>query len=109
MPLAQGERGQGWLVPHAMGGSEAGQAAGAWMRGRMDRVKKSPMSDQPLKYVALGDSTAVGVGAASGGGYPERLQRRFETAGISVSLLNLGVSGALSQDVLQRQVHMAVA
>jgi len=26
-----------------------------------------------LLYVALGDSTAIGIGAGSGGGYPERI------------------------------------
>jgi len=48
----------------------------------------------PPIYVALGDSTAVGVGAERGGGYPERLAQRLAAAGTPVRLVNLGVSGA---------------
>jgi hypothetical protein len=31
-------------------------------------------------YVALGDSTGLGVGARTAGGYPERLLRRLRPA-----------------------------
>ncbi|AEI66440.1 hypothetical protein [Corallococcus macrosporus] len=45
--------------------------------------------------VALGDSTAVGVGvgAARGGGYPEHLASRLRAGGLPVGLSNLGQSG----------------
>ena len=56
----------------------------------------------PLPYVALGDSTAVGVGARHGG-YPERLLRRLEKSR-PVRLTNLGQSGATSSDVLRAQL-----
>lgn len=62
-----------------------------------------------VSYVALGDSTAVGVGAARGGGYPERLASRLRREGLSVGLTNLGVSGATVRDLVQGQLKRAVA
>ncbi len=61
------------------------------------------MTPDPL-YVALGDSTAAGVGAQSGGGYPERLVTRLQPRLGALRLINLGESGATSADVLERQV-----
>lgn len=63
----------------------------------------------PLVYVALGDSTATGVGAEQGGGYPERLARRLGAAGTAVRLLNLGVPGATADDVRKLQLARAQA
>jgi len=40
-------------------------------------------------YVALGDSTGVGVGARHGGGYPDRLAARSGRGGRPVKLVNL--------------------
>jgi acyl-CoA thioesterase-1 len=62
-----------------------------------------------INYVALGDSTAVGVGAARGGGYPERLASRLRNDGQPVGLTNLGQSGARIRDVFTGQVKRAVA
>ncbi|QSQ27366.1 SGNH/GDSL hydrolase family protein [Pyxidicoccus parkwayensis] len=62
-----------------------------------------------VSYVALGDSTAVGVGAARGGGYPERLASRLRKDGLPVGLTNLGQSGARVRDVFTGQVKRAVA
>jgi lysophospholipase L1-like esterase len=59
---------------------------------------------QPLLYLALGDSTAVGVGAEQGGGYPDRLARRLGASGVPVRLVNLGVSGATAADVRKVQL-----
>jgi len=50
-----------------------------------------------FRYIALGDSTAVGVGASQDGGYPERLYRRLKSGRAPVGILNLGQSGATSQ------------
>lgn len=63
----------------------------------------------PLVYVALGDSTAVGTGAESGGGYPDRLARRLAAAGAPVRLVNLGVSGATAEDLRKVQLPSARA
>jgi lysophospholipase L1-like esterase len=62
---------------------------------------------QPV-YVALGDSTAVGVGADRGGGYPERLAQRLAAAGTPVRLVNLGVPGATAEDLRKLQVPRAL-
>jgi lysophospholipase L1-like esterase len=63
----------------------------------------------PLVYVALGDSTAVGVGAEQGGGYPDRLARRLGAAGMAVKLVNLGVPGATAEDLRKTQLPRATA
>lgn len=59
-------------------------------------------------YVALGDSTGVGVGAQEGGGYPHRLLRRLQSRHPGLRLVNLCESGATSSDVLQDQVPRAL-
>jgi lysophospholipase L1-like esterase len=55
-------------------------------------------------YVALGDSTGVGVGARKGGGYVARLFQRIERVRPGSRLVNLCVSGATTADVLRAQV-----
>ena len=55
-------------------------------------------------YVALGDSTGVGVGARKGGGYVARLFHRIERVRPGSRLVNLCVSGATTSDVLRAQV-----
>jgi lysophospholipase L1-like esterase len=59
-----------------------------------------------LLYVALGDSTGVGVGAPSGGGYPDRLLRMLALP--ALRLLNLCESGATSADVITGQLPRAL-
>jgi lysophospholipase L1-like esterase len=58
--------------------------------------------------VALGDSTAAGVGAPSGGGYPERVVARLRPSFPGLKLLNLGESGATTSDVLETQLPRAL-
>ena len=62
-----------------------------------------------ISYVAMGDSSAVGVGASRGGGYPERLASRLRQEGLPVGLTNLGMSGAVIRDVFTSQIKRAVA
>lgn len=57
-----------------------------------------------LRYIALGDSSGVGVGARDGRGYVGRLADGLRRTR-SVDLTNLCVSGATSADVLARQVN----
>jgi acyl-CoA thioesterase-1 len=59
---------------------------------------------EPVVYVALGDSTGVGVGARQGGGYVARLFERIERVRPGSRLVNLCVSGATTGDVLRAQV-----
>lgn len=67
------------------------------------------MSQPLFRYVAMGDSTSVGVGADDDGGFPERLFRRLKAKGVHIGIKNLGVSGATSTDVVQQQLQKAVA
>jgi len=62
-----------------------------------------------FRYVALGDSTGVGVGDQVDGGYPERLFRRLKLAGVHAGILNLAQNGATTSDLLQGQVQRAVS
>ncbi|HEX8187392.1 MAG TPA: SGNH/GDSL hydrolase family protein [Pyrinomonadaceae bacterium] len=62
------------------------------------------VENEPVVYVALGDSTGVGVGARKGGGYVARLFERVERARPGSTLVNLCVSGATTGDVLRSQV-----
>ena len=62
---------------------------------------------EPPLYVALGDSTGVGVGARSGGGYPERLQKRLREDGHTLQLVNLCQSGATTSDLIELQLPRA--
>jgi len=70
-------------------------------------IRLFPVSSDFL-YVALGDSTAAGVGARSGGGYPDRLVARLRPRLAGLRLLNLGESGATTSDVLETQVPRAL-
>ena len=67
------------------------------------------MTSQPQIYVALGDSTGVGVGARRGGGYPARLVDRLSAEGRPLRLVNACVSGARVADVLEGQLPAALA
>ncbi len=61
----------------------------------------------PVVYVALGDSTGVGVGAREGG-YVARLFERIKQERPRSSLTNLCVSGATTDDVLLDQIGPAI-
>jgi len=71
-----------------------------------------PMSDtpitEPINYLALGDSTGVGVGARNGG-YVARLFKRIVAARPDSKLTNLCVSGATTDDVLRYQLEQGLA
>jgi len=58
----------------------------------------------PFTYLALGDSTGVGVGARTGGGYAERLFHRLLAVRPAARLVNLCQNGATSADVLASQL-----
>ena len=58
--------------------------------------------------MALGDSTAAGIGARAGGGYPERLVSKLRPSFPGLKLLNLGESGATTSDLLAAQLPRAL-
>ena len=60
-----------------------------------------------VRYVALGDSTGVGVGAREGG-YVARIFKGIEAVRRGSTLTNLCVSGATSDDVLHRQLERGI-
>jgi acyl-CoA thioesterase I len=63
----------------------------------------------PLRYVALGDSTVEGIGAtARDRTYVRRLHARLSGLYQRAEVENLGVAGATSVDVLERQLSRAV-
>lgn len=66
------------------------------------------MAASIFRYVALGDSTGVGVGASNDGGYPERLYQRLKRAGVRAGILNLAQSGATSSHLISYQLDKAV-
>lgn len=58
----------------------------------------------PLAYVALGDSTGIGLGARDGGGYVDQLFARIKQKRPGSTLLNLSAAGATTADVINRQI-----
>ena len=62
----------------------------------------------PIVYVALGDSTGVGVGARDGG-YVVRLFNRLIERRPGSKLTNLCVSGATTEDLVRGQLDRGVA
>ncbi|MDQ3474626.1 MAG: SGNH/GDSL hydrolase family protein [Acidobacteriota bacterium] len=62
----------------------------------------------PVNYVALGDSTGVGVGARNGG-YVARLFKNIVAERPGSNLTNLCVSGATTADVLRSQLRRGIA
>jgi lysophospholipase L1-like esterase len=58
----------------------------------------------PLVYVALGDSTGVGLGARDGEGYVDRLFARIQRKRPGSTLINLSTAGATTADVINKQL-----
>lgn len=54
-------------------------------------------------YVALGDSTGVGMGAHDRGGYVDNLLLRINRNGSKAELINVCAAGASIHDVLEKQ------
>lgn len=78
---------------------------------RDDRAARALPSDcgAAVLYVALGDSTVEGVAATSPRhSYVSRLHERLRAIYPSARVDNLGVSGAVSADVLGRQLDRAI-
>src|SRR2546421_8729994 len=74
-----------------------------------DESNATVQTNAPVVYVALGDSTGVGVGARRGGGYVARLFERIERVRPGSRVVNLCVSGARTDDALRGQVPRVAA
>jgi acyl-CoA thioesterase-1 len=51
---------------------------------------------KPIKMVVLGDSLSAGLGLSAASAFPARLQKSLKLNGISVDMINAGVSGDTS-------------
>lgn len=68
---------------------------------RPSAVAGNPAS--PVVYVAVGDSTGIGLGAQNGGGYVDHLFARIEQKRLGSTLINLCTAGATTADVVNKQ------
>lgn len=64
----------------------------------------SRKANSPPVYVALGDSTGLGLGAQHGG-YVERLMKRIKQRRTDARLVNLCTAGATTAQVLKTQMN----
>lgn len=72
---------------------------------RTPRSQGYPVS---LLYIALGDSTGVGLGARNGGGYVERLFTKMRREYPDARLINLSEVGATAIDMLHKQMPLVM-
>jgi|SRR5688572_6014222 len=73
----------------------------------VESPQRKPMIAGPITYVALGDSTGIGVGGVRGG-YVPVLFRKLEQVRPGSKLHNYSLSGGTTADV-SRQIEKAVA
>ena len=73
-----------------------------------DTMMTNDKRAREIVYVAVGDSTGVGVGAEEGG-YPARLLKRMRQEQGNARLVNLCVSGATTDDLLREQLAEAIS
>ena len=77
--------------------------------GRAERARTLPLDHgAAVLYVALGDSTVEGIGASSPStNYVSRLHDRLRAVYPRASVVNLGLGGATSADVVADQLERA--
>lgn len=75
-----------------------------------ETVKSAKLGDgKTIKYVAAGDSTAAGVGALTAeDAYPYQIAKELSKT-YTVDYRNFGVSGAKTQDLLDKQLPQIIA
>ncbi len=102
--------GGGWLLAAACAaGIVAHAVSGSAAVTTEDRSRALPTDrDAPLRYVALGDSTVVGVGSRVSHGFVPLLARHLGSVYPRTEVTNLAVSGAKSLDVVLRQLPAAI-
>ncbi|MEI7999459.1 MAG: SGNH/GDSL hydrolase family protein [Candidatus Omnitrophota bacterium] len=68
-------------------------------------VSNSAMSDRPIRYVALGDSYTIGIGASIDEAWPVVITRRLQKKGVAIELTaNLAKGGWTTQDLIEYQL-----
>jgi acyl-CoA thioesterase-1 len=71
------------------------------------RTQQVSLSQGPINYIALGDSTGAGLGSKNGG-YVVRLTQMLRRQRPGSKLNNLCVSGATTADVLSFQLQRGI-
>jgi len=67
-------------------------------------VKTNRVRNAPVIYVALGDSTGIGLGARNGGGYVDLILARLQQKHPGSRLVNLSTAWATTADVLSKEM-----
>ncbi len=62
----------------------------------------TPLVQEGLLIVAMGDSLTAGLGVESADAYPTQLERKLQADGYAVTVVNAGVSGETSSGALSR-------
>jgi acyl-CoA thioesterase-1 len=66
------------------------------MAGGAAFAQSSAAVAKPVKMVVLGDSLSAGLGLSASAAFPAQLQKALKTKGITVDMINAGVSGDTS-------------
>ena len=66
------------------------------MAGEAAFAQSPAAAAKPVKMVVLGDSLSAGLGLSASAAFPARLQKALKTKGITVDMINAGVSGDTS-------------
>jgi acyl-CoA thioesterase-1 len=66
------------------------------MAGEAAFAQSPAAAAKPVKMVVLGDSLSAGLGLSASAAFPEQLQKALKTKGITVDMINAGVSGDTS-------------
>lgn len=91
----------------------ASQVVFIWLNGKPVPAPAIPRglqelgSGRKLTYVVMGDSTSIAQGAPYGDGYAVASAQHL-AARYAVTFVNVGVSGAVAQDVAHKQVGQVV-
>jgi acyl-CoA thioesterase-1 len=64
--------------------------------GTADAQTPAGSAAKPVKMVVLGDSLSAGLGLSAASAFPAKLQKALENKGITVDMINAGVSGDTS-------------
>lgn len=91
----------GWLLPLVCAGCS--QHATASLEKHGTNVKRLSPATRVV-YVALGDSTGIGLGARNGGGYVDQILTKIRRTHSDSKLVNLSAAGATVTQVLQSQI-----
>jgi acyl-CoA thioesterase-1 len=66
------------------------------MAGEAALAQSPAATGKPVKMVVLGDSLSAGLGLSASAAFPAQLQKALKTKGITVDMINAGVSGDTS-------------